>query len=453
MAPTLPPPPWVLDKLRELVEDGLTVPLCAAQLDALGHPCTPRQVRRWKAQLSVRRFAKLSDAQLDVVVQRVRDEGGAGAREGYRWIQSAINEQLKPLRVGRDRIRKSLLRLAPEEVAERRSAVEKRIIRRVYVADYYGQSGHLDFNCKATLPGGIKLYTYGHVDGDSRWIAALEVTFVKTAKASFEHGFLRALEADAYAVSDVVHMDAGREWSIIAFMAEQELKYKVVKSTRNVKVERPWGDYNVKCVGLLRDAAWALKEDGEFDGDDVHDQYGLRVAAKLTLQAAANEFRARYNEHNVAGPRGGVPSTRRKYRTRPAGTPPAATFDVSRDWPREYAAWTGRAYHAEDHIAQIYSERIVAQLPTLQQPLAPTADAAWCDVKVAEGRVEFLALFRVACEISRTLATAESIVAAEKAESLVRRGAKAFTEDPVEEDDDGQEEEEEEEEGEEDEEM
>ena len=38
------------------------------------------------------------------------------------------------------------------------------------------------------------------MDGDSRWVAALEVTFVKTSKAAFEEGFVRAIERDGNAV-------------------------------------------------------------------------------------------------------------------------------------------------------------------------------------------------------------------------------------------------------------
>lgn len=34
------------------------------------------------------------------------------------------------------------------------------------------------------------------------------VTFVKTAKASFEHGFLAALEFDGFTVGDIIYLDA-----------------------------------------------------------------------------------------------------------------------------------------------------------------------------------------------------------------------------------------------------
>ena len=66
------PPAWVIDKLRELVRDNLSVPLCVEQICALGYSCTARQVKRWKSRASIRRFRSCEDAELDAAVQRVR---------------------------------------------------------------------------------------------------------------------------------------------------------------------------------------------------------------------------------------------------------------------------------------------------------------------------------------------------------------------------------------------
>ena len=429
------PSAWVIAKLREFVRDGLSETLCVEQLEALGHGCSARQVKRWKKAHNIHRFTKISDAELDAVLRRVHAAGNAGAREGHRWVHSAVNAELAPLRIGRGRVRKSLLRLFPNQVAERRRTVEQRLIRRVYTRQYYLEAGHLDYNCKATLPGGIKLYTYGHVDGDSRYIAALEVSVVKTAKAAFEEGFLRALETDGCAVSDTIYLDAGREWAVIAYaMNQQGLPYKVVRSTRNVKVERPWGDWNVKCVAQLREAALNLEKDATYDSSDVHDQYALRVAAMLALQAGADEFRERYNEHNVAGPRGGVPSLRRKYRTRPAGIAPAATFDVTRDWAAEYAAATGREYHGEQHFVQYYVDELLDGLGALQ-PRSPLPRDAWVNIKMSDGRGAFRELFESARLVSQGFATAGSILESECAERRRRLGVRILTEDPKDQDD------------------
>lgn len=189
----------------------------------------------------------------------------------------------------------------------------------------------------------------------------------------------------------------------------------------------PWGDYNVKIVSWLLTAARCLVDDGYMDEENVHHQYGLRVASQMALSAGASEFRARYNGHNVKGPRGGIPDVRRKYRTRPAGTGPPQFIDCARDWAAEYAAASGKAYHAETHIVQWYSEQLAEQLDSLQPP-PPTAAAAWRDVKMNSGRGEFRLLFAVVVYLSTEEATAASIKAAQQYERR-QRGAKALHED------------------------
>ena len=167
--------------------------------------------------------------------------------------------------------------------------------------------------------------------------------------------------------------------------------------------------------------------DGYMEEDNVHHQYGLRCAAQLALSAGAAEFRQRYNGHNVQGPRGGVPDIRCKYRTRPASAPTTSVFDATRDWAAEYAAASGKPFHAETHFVQWYAEELIERLATVR-PAPPTADAAWLDVKTNQGRGDFRLLFAVVAHLSQLEATAESICDAQQHERKLR-GAKALAED------------------------
>ena len=227
------PPAWVIDKVREMLADGLKVPYIAAQLCSIGHACTPRQVKRWKIAHGLRQVATLTDAELDGIVDELRDAGESTPTEGYRWLHSAINKKIAPKLVGEKRVCKALRRVAPDDVAARSKMMERRLVRRIYHGQHYGEAGFIDFNCKATLPGGVKLYTYGHVrprphllsphapptvlsrpsapaqfDGDTRFCSGLEIVFVKTAKAAYDHGFFVALQEDAFQASDAYHIDA-----------------------------------------------------------------------------------------------------------------------------------------------------------------------------------------------------------------------------------------------------
>ena len=92
-------PSWVLSKVREMVDDGLSVSHIAGQLTALGHRCTARQVKRWKEVNKIgRRKLMVTDAELDTTVNGMIASGQAGPTEGYRWLHSAVNVALAPKR-------------------------------------------------------------------------------------------------------------------------------------------------------------------------------------------------------------------------------------------------------------------------------------------------------------------------------------------------------------------
>ena len=60
----------------------------------------------------------------------------------------------------------------------------------------------------------------------------------------------------------------------------------------------------MKAVRLVLKAVEGLESAGIFNPDDIHHQYALRVAIYYVLEYGLAEFRTRYNEHNVPGPRG-----------------------------------------------------------------------------------------------------------------------------------------------------
>ena len=78
------PAPWVLNKLAELVKDGLNCENAAAQLRLLGVSATPRQVRRWKEKHKILRGRRaVSDGELDAAVTQLHAAGELGDDEGY----------------------------------------------------------------------------------------------------------------------------------------------------------------------------------------------------------------------------------------------------------------------------------------------------------------------------------------------------------------------------------
>lgn len=232
---------------------------------------------------------------------------------------------------------------------------------------------------------------------------------------------------------------------MIVFMLETAgVEVRRVKSTANTRIERPWGDLNVKVQRQLRGAFNGLVADGLYDDNDAHMQYALRVAIERRARSLASrsrprrlprppdprrprrprraasygleEFRSNYNGHNIGGPRGGPPWLRRKYRQeRPAGAPPPQYLDRTRDWAGEFARHTGKAYHTEPTFIEAYCAEL-QQLVGAVGARLPTARDCWVDVKMHGGRRgEFRAIYRMVQAVSRARATAGSIRDAEAA--------------------------------------
>ena len=331
-------------------------------------------------------------------------------------------------RVGRGRVRAALRRSDPAAVDERKEIVKKRLVRRVYVADYHLQRTHFDLECKLTF-GTVLIYIYGQLDGDSRRFKSLALIFVKTARTTFRVGYLQAVQADRGFVADLDSMDAGKEWGVIRHAREQQgFQNNVTTSMKNNRIERPWLDVGVKVVGPIhRGVENGLTNTGLLDLTAVHDRYALRATIYWAVEYGLDEFKTRYNAHNVRGPRGGVPDDRAEHRTRPSTAPAPNAFDTATDWCASYAAATGCEWHSRDHFIEVYCTellRLMHQTAGLASP-----EATWKDVKVHGGmRGELKAVFRAAKAISQGLATADSLVGAENAERE-SRGSRNVSED------------------------
>jgi len=327
------------------------------------------------------------------------------------------------------RIAKSFRRVVPAKVDERKAIVEKHLLRRVYVVDYYGQRAHIDLQCKLQF-GDVRMYIYGHADGDARYMLRLTLLFVKTARALLYQGYMPALAVDGMVADELTTVDGGTEFNMIKFARRQQgLPCNETRSVHNTRIERPWLDVGVKAVSLVRKSVEGLEAAGIHNPLDIHNQYALRCAIHYVLEYGLDEFRTRYNEHNVPGPRGGVPWRRRQDRTRPPTAPPPSLFDSTTDWAGAYAAHTGKPHHAEDHFVELYSLEVLRLMPQHSAGPLPSHERAWKDVKLHRGaRGEFRQIYAAALHASRARATADSVRASESA-CMVARGSRAVSED------------------------
>ena len=160
-----PPPAWVIAYVREFAsEHGDTAELIIQGLAARGVNATKAQIHRWKVKYHIRKQWYGTDDELDAILRRLHADGELGSKEGYKWVHSVVNQQLQKGEglVGRARVQRAMARCFPAQVEARKAMVEKRLQRRLYVAHYYGQSYHLDPECKLQF-GVVRLYIFGLV--------------------------------------------------------------------------------------------------------------------------------------------------------------------------------------------------------------------------------------------------------------------------------------------------
>ena len=429
MPGSAPTPDWVIALLRELNAEGKDNPRCASLITEAGYDCNATQVHRWKLKRGIRQIWRGDDQALDGIIGRLKANDELGPLEGHVWVHSVVNDAIPGgERVGRNRVCAALRRSDPAAADARKEIVKKRLVRRVYVADYNLQRAHFDLECKLTF-GTVIIYIYGQVDGDARKFKSLTLIFVKTARASFRVGYLQAVRADGGVVADLDSMDAGKEWGVIKHAREQQgFDNNVTTSMKNNRIERPWLDVGMKVVRPVHEGVEAgLTRTGLLDLTAVHDRYALRATIYWAVEYGLDEFKRRFNAHNVSGPRGGVPDDRAKHRVRPPTAPAPNVFDSTTDWCASYAAATGCEWHARDHFIEVYCNELLSLLRNAAG--VPSPEATWKDVKVHKGlRGELQTVFRAAKALSQGLATADSLVRTENTERE-SRGSRNVSED------------------------
>uniref|UniRef100_A0A7S0L790 Integrase core domain-containing protein n=1 Tax=Coccolithus braarudii TaxID=221442 RepID=A0A7S0L790_9EUKA len=244
-------------------------------------------------------------------------------------------QQLGGQAVGKERVKASLFRVDPAASAARNGCVRKRMRRRVYHTDYYGQALHIDLNCKLFFGGRdslCKLYTFGAIDGDSHFLLGLQPMLVKNAHVTYK-AFLDALCVDNFMAHDTYVFDHGTEFVIVKDALRSQLGENVVKSTRSVhnqRIERAWGEFGMQVRDTIAAAVYSMLDDNVAKLDNDDDQLAMLYTIFMTTRAGCAWFTLVYNGHNVRGPGGGVPSTRRLLRSRPSTRAPQLMFDQSR---------------------------------------------------------------------------------------------------------------------------
>ena len=192
--------------------------------------------------------------------------------------------------------------------------VALRLIRRVYRAPYFCYSWHTDLNCKLV---DLSIFWTANVDGATRAVLWLAPIADRRARTVFPH-FHGA--ATCFGMPDQLVTDHGKENVLMSFAcnlvhnlidpADRPFRppHVVVMSILNVRIERLWGDVNVRLNRFIR--MWAFYLEGQLNfnpSDPVHLGAFHRVTMPALEVAAAMYMQTR-NNRRIKGPTAGIPA-------------------------------------------------------------------------------------------------------------------------------------------------
>lgn len=141
-----------LDEIRKLIEDGRTHEDISLLLSSR-HPgergYSRRSVRRFCAMHGIRSRSGLTESELDdLLSSTVRSAGNSYGRKTMHGLL-----RWRGLRVGQNRISRSLTRVAPRAMRMRQHMAHRQLNPVPYRASYFGEKLHIDQNEKLNLFG------------------------------------------------------------------------------------------------------------------------------------------------------------------------------------------------------------------------------------------------------------------------------------------------------------
>ena len=199
------------------------------------------------------------------------------------------------VRVQRAKLRRSIHRVDPEGVAERRSVAVR---RRAYHVPSPNEVWHIDGHHKLIK---WRLVTHGGIDGYSRLI-----TFLQCSSNNRASTVLAAFSAavETYGLPKRVRTDHGGEnievWSM---MMEEHGNNKCIivgSSAHNERIERLWRDVHRSVTVVYGNLFRGMEAEGILDHLNEVDLYCLHYVFIPRINDSLKSFREGWNNHAVS---------------------------------------------------------------------------------------------------------------------------------------------------------
>lgn len=235
-------------------------------------------------------YTSISDVELDHQIKLIKR---THPNDGERMIIGHL--RALNIRVPRSRVRASIHRVDPSNVAIRRMVT---IRRRVYFAEGPNSVWHIDGHHKLIR---WNFVTHGGIDGFSRTIVFLKCAGDNTSGTVLD-SFMDAVTC--YGVPQKVRSDLGGEnVKVWRYMIEHHMSDGAVivgSSVHNERIERLWRDVFRSVYSVFYSTFKELEDDGELNPMNGIDLYCLHYVYLPRINEALNAFIESWNNHSIS---------------------------------------------------------------------------------------------------------------------------------------------------------
>ena len=216
------------------------------------------------------------------------------------------------IRVGEHRVGQSLRRVAPQHQALRAHVAYRMRNPVVYEAHHFGDKLHLDQNEKLVMYGVTEVLA---IDGYSRKVVGFIIIPVKNAVLIYDKLFRPLLLTQG--VWSQLRTDRGREFDLILAVQNSlrelrrhtdRLPYKRTQSIHNLRAERFWVYVNQRVNYPLKAALRSLESCDRITLTEPAEKFCVSWVAMQVANAGVQQLIPAWNEHRIAGRRGGIPN-------------------------------------------------------------------------------------------------------------------------------------------------
>ena len=267
-----------------------------------------RSVRRFCAQEGIHYRSGLSYGDLDRLIEsRVLAVGHSYGRRTMHGLLSA-----QGVRVGVDRVGRSLRRVAPGPQLARTRRARRHLNPPPYSARFFGDKLHFDQNEKLSMYGVTQVMA---LDGFSRKIVGMISIPIKNPITIY-HTLMRPLLV-CEGLWQQVRLDHGTEFVLVSEVQQHLARYRLWQdrhsvlqsmSRQNHRIERMWPEINQRINYPVKRILVLMESRDEIDMTNDTVKFCVSWTVINVIKNAVHNFVLAWNAHRIPGIRGGIPN-------------------------------------------------------------------------------------------------------------------------------------------------